>query len=248
MLFIANFSVIFPIIIVIVIFVIAVNIVIYKAIKGVIFQGDHEHDELSLDIIYKYKNKELAPNISLMERGETYFKEGKIKDFKVNNNTYTCNIKGTKSYKVKVKLNESDSKHILNKTCNCPYFKEHDICKHIYALLYNINSIDNEIILKEEIESVKRDTNRLISNFKFYLNQHKLDNKQSISRNISSLEDAFKKSIDDINKRIDKDIILDREYLYCYNILLGYHERAIKLGKEIESKPLLDNVGKNKKN
>ena len=95
--------------------------------------------------------------VQIRNRGEKYYLEDKIKYFKKNDNNYSCIVRGTKNYNVKLKI---ENNNIISSNCTCPYYSEEkQNCKHIYALLYKIKCSEN----KEKIIS---SINNQISNIK----------------------------------------------------------------------------------
>lgn len=94
----------------------------------------------------------------IIERGIEIYLSDKIIDLNQENNIYSCIIKGTKEYEVKVSF-KSNSDEVDQISCTCPFAQEGNNCKHMYALLlkikcnYNLNKIEKTI--KKELKDLK---------------------------------------------------------------------------------------------
>ena len=69
----------------------------------------------------------------ILKRGFEYYNNGYVKNVKVKNNEINAVVEGTDDYHVSIEL---DNNKIMVTNCNCPYFYDHDECKHITAVLY----------------------------------------------------------------------------------------------------------------
>ncbi|MBS4902079.1 MAG: SWIM zinc finger family protein [Coprobacillus sp.] len=73
----------------------------------------------------------------ILKRGKTYFEQNRV--FSVNqydNQTYTGIILGNEAYHTKITLDEHYD--VMSATCDCPYAKEGNHCKHEAALYFAI--------------------------------------------------------------------------------------------------------------
>ena len=141
---------------------------------------------------------EFPPQIRM--RGEKYYSENRINNFKKENNKYTCLINGTKEYNVSVTFKRNK---IIDAFCTCPYFKdENHKCKHIYALVYKVKCHNNKEKIIKEIKEQLRINNKMINNSKNY-----------ISKNISNFTFS---AIEDYSFQ-----------LYRFNLLFGNLESRI---------------------
>ena len=74
---------------------------------------------------------------TILKRGKTYFEQNRV--FSVNqydNQTYTGIILGNEAYHTKITLDEHYD--VMSATCDCPYAKEGNHCKHEAALYFAI--------------------------------------------------------------------------------------------------------------
>ena len=95
----------------------------------------------------------------IITRGEDYFFEDRIKNFKNDGNKYTCKVsgEGNNIYNVSIEF-EDNSNDIHDMTCTCPYFEKYSKgCKHIYALLYKIKSNINQEELSNQKEKIRKE-------------------------------------------------------------------------------------------
>lgn len=163
-----------------------------------------------LDIFDKsiYDNK--FP-VQIRNRGEVYYYEDKIKYFKENNNNYSCVVKGTENYNVKLSIGEDNS--VISSSCTCPYFsdKGHN-CKHIYALLYKVKCSNNKEKIISEINNQISGIKTMIKNATDYLERNKshfsysvIEEFDNYSRQYSSQTSYYEKNC---SEKVLEDILL----------------------------------------
>ena len=87
----------------------------------------------------------------VMNRGEIYYNEGKIEDYKYEDGLHICKITGTDTYDISLRF-EEDNIHIKEMSCTCPHYKQGHNCKHIFALVYSLKCVDNKKKILENIE------------------------------------------------------------------------------------------------
>ncbi len=68
---------------------------------------------------------------TILKRGLDYYNRGYVKNVKINGNTIGAIVEGTNNYHISIELNNDE---IIDTNCDCPYFYEHDECKHITAV------------------------------------------------------------------------------------------------------------------
>ena len=81
----------------------------------------------------KFWKDRFQPHI--LERGRTYFDEGRVSDLERTEDGYTATVKGTEEYEVEILL-EGDS--IEDMFCDCPYAEDGTACKHMAAVLFAV--------------------------------------------------------------------------------------------------------------
>lgn len=68
-------------------------------------------------------------------KGRAYYFKNKVSNLIYNDNKIKANVQGTSLYKVTVEYRNNNE---LNATCTCPYYKDGNYCKHIYAVYIKI--------------------------------------------------------------------------------------------------------------
>ncbi len=80
---------------------------------------------------YEIKDFDKYFRFEILRRGFDYYKNGKVLEITLENNTFYALVSGTEIYKVEVILDNNGYKL----DCNCPYAEENN-CKHMAAVLY----------------------------------------------------------------------------------------------------------------
>ena len=79
-----------------------------------------------------YLIKELAALPSTYSRGEDYFRQGRVRGFFADKNCIQAEVRGTRSYHVKIE----DYGDYFSTACNCPAANHYGgLCKHMVAVL-----------------------------------------------------------------------------------------------------------------
>lgn len=71
---------------------------------------------------------------TIQERGKQYYKQNRVFSLDGRNNNYSALILGTQPYHVELQVD--DNGNIIKASCDCPYAKEGNHCKHEAALYY----------------------------------------------------------------------------------------------------------------
>jgi len=98
-------------------------------------------DEIIFDLYHDNLNKIFSKKI--IERGEIYYKEGKVKFLEKIEDKYYAVVSGTEKYLTVIKYNEQLKEMLLYCTCPCKFY-----CKHIYALIKSIRNNDEHKFYK----------------------------------------------------------------------------------------------------
>ncbi len=89
------------------------------------------------------KNIELLYDDDLVLAGEHLWEEKKVTDVTpIQNNIYLAKVKDGRSYDIEVK---SPFAKKQKATCECGFYNQHGICKHIIAVLYAIKDIQKNV-------------------------------------------------------------------------------------------------------
>lgn len=167
------------------------------------------------------KYDELFP-VNIRHRGEEYYLSGKVHNVNYLNNTYTCQVKGSKTYDVSITFDKNDL--LKSASCTCPYFSKYNLyCKHMYALLYKEKLKDNkEKIYNRIIKTIKSCEHMLnthkdkIENYSYYqkpLNIIKTDiTSDELDDILGSALDSVNSLYEDLKKECDRIEPLETQY------------------------------------
>ncbi len=72
----------------------------------------------------------------ILARGRQYYHAGKVKDLAYEDGEWTASVKGSRTYRVAIELDEDDD--IESMTCTCPFAEDGESCKHMAAVLMAI--------------------------------------------------------------------------------------------------------------
>lgn len=71
----------------------------------------------------------------ILERGRTYFDEGRVSALEHTEDGYTATVEGTEEYEVEILLDEDSIEDMI---CDCPYAENGNACKHMAAVLFAV--------------------------------------------------------------------------------------------------------------
>ena len=77
----------------------------------------------------------------ILERGWNYYEEGRVASLKQTPTGYTAVVEGIDDYDVEIELRDEQ---IYDMTCTCPYAADGNYCKHMAAVLYEIEEGEAE--------------------------------------------------------------------------------------------------------
>lgn len=124
---------------------------------------DHLNEKKSKEIMYDEQElpETLEDDFSyqIIERGEDYYDESKVREVYKNRNKYIANVlgSGTQSYNVEITVYDEETAEYQ---CTCPCTFN---CKHEYAVLIAISNLEyKEVELKEPIKEKKIDIKNII--------------------------------------------------------------------------------------
>ena len=83
--------------------------------------------------MYEWENY-FEPHI--LERGWRYARSGAVHHIIRKNDVIEAVVEGTEYYKVKINY---DGRFVLDAYCSCPYAADGNYCKHMAAVLYEID-------------------------------------------------------------------------------------------------------------
>lgn len=165
--------------------------------------------------------------VQIRSRGEVYYYEDKIKYFKENNNNYSCVVKGTENYNVKLSIGENNS--VISSSCTCPYFsdKGHN-CKHIYALLYKVKCSNNKEKIISEINNQISGIKTMIKNATDYLERNKSHFSYSVIEEFNNYSRQYSSQTSYYEKNCSEKVLED--------ILLQHLDSLLSISLELKQK------------
>lgn len=85
---------------------------------------------------------------SIYQRGVSYFRQGRVVDLQQDlyEGTWHATVSGTQDYNVVINF----MSHDIDATCNCPAFDNHWACKHIVAVLLEIEKLEKIDLFKSD--------------------------------------------------------------------------------------------------
>lgn len=82
----------------------------------------------------------------ILKRGLEYYNYSCVKNVRIKDNSIGAIVEGTNNYHVGIEI-KGDK--VASANCDCPYYYDHDECKHIVAVLYYLTN--------EKIDNTKND-------------------------------------------------------------------------------------------
>ncbi len=80
------------------------------------------------------------------QRGETYYRDGRVSDLRINGNSIIAEVEGTELYRVNLK----HTVRVFEGSCDCPASENFDFCKHCVATsLKYLEQCQSKEVLKE---------------------------------------------------------------------------------------------------
>ena len=76
---------------------------------------------------------------TILERGNSYYRRGKVRDLSYENDVYRARVFGSSIYKVEIKIKNDQ---LVYMECNCPHAKSGYYCKHMAAVMYAVDAED----------------------------------------------------------------------------------------------------------
>lgn len=181
----------------------------------------------------------------IKSRGEKYFIDNKILNYKIENNKCTAIITGTENYDVSIEFYKN--KKIKKVLCNCPYYqKDEKYCKHLYALLLqycNSTKLDG-YVNKETYKEIKKKEKRVNDN---YYNRMLAicDSMKEIIKNTEEFYDSCEIDNDDITSMYEEIMnYKDKIDTYGNTKIIDLNEELIETAKDdlYELENLYDNL------
>lgn len=90
-------------------------------------------------------------NPVILERGAEYYREGYVSAFNLVENGIEAEVEGNKNYKLSILL---DGEDIIHMNCNCPFAESGNNCKHMAAVLFQMEETlsGEEVVIEKVLE------------------------------------------------------------------------------------------------
>ena len=75
----------------------------------------------------------------ILARGEMYYYDGAVLELHKTEHGYQAIVEGTEDYEVEIEIEEGE---VCEMYCSCPYAEDGSHCKHMAAVLYEIEEQD----------------------------------------------------------------------------------------------------------
>lgn len=99
----------------------------------------------------------------ILERGLNYYEEGCVTLLEQTSTGYTAVVEGTDDYDVEIEIRAD---RVYDMTCTCPYAAEGNYCKHMAAVLYEIEEGGPDTKMPEnyfqKVQDQKKNCKRLL--------------------------------------------------------------------------------------
>lgn len=97
----------------------------------------------------------------ILARGEMYFYDGAVQELHKTEHGYQAIVEGTEDYEVEIEIEEGE---VCEMYCSCPYAEDGSHCKHMAAVLYEIEEQDESGPQTEEacLEQQEKELEELI--------------------------------------------------------------------------------------
>lgn len=100
----------------------------------------------------------------ILERGLNYYEEGYVTSLEKTLAGYTAVVEGTDDYDVEIEIRDDQ---VYDMTCTCPYAADGNYCKHMAAVLYEIEEGEPDTKIPtnyfEKMQSQKRELQKIIA-------------------------------------------------------------------------------------
>lgn len=83
----------------------------------------------------------------ILERGKIYYYEGAVTQLEKTDDGYSAIVEGSEDYEVEI---ATDGQRVMDMFCSCPYAAEGNYCKHMAAVLYQIEGEDENDVSRAE--------------------------------------------------------------------------------------------------
>ncbi|MEE0873573.1 MAG: SWIM zinc finger family protein, partial [Ruminococcus sp.] len=139
---------------------------------------------------------------TILDRGYGYYLEGAVEDISREDDVISATVSGTDLYEVEIFL---DHDEVYDMDCDCPYAEDGNYCKHMAAVLYELEDTDTteKSPVKESIADIINAADE--ATLRSFLVDI-LENDEKLKQRFLLLTDKPKASLEHYKKLIDSTI------------------------------------------
>ena len=136
---------------------------------------------------------------TILDRGYGYYLEGAVEDIDKEDDVISATVSGTGLYEVEIYL---DNNEVHDMECDCPYAEDGNYCKHMAAVLYELEHTDNaeKPSVKESIGDIVNAANE--ATVRSFLTDV-LENDEKLKQRFILLTSKQRSSLEHYKKLID---------------------------------------------
>ena len=160
----------------------------------------------------------------ILSRGWDYYENGAVSSLKKTETGYKATVEGSYDYEVEVEIYDNE---VVDMFCDCPYAEDGNYCKHMAAVLYEIEEKSAQMTSEVRENPAETEINEYRTKFRHFSAIRELEVKEYLDR----------KEYDKAIEVLEESKKLDKEYAglvskYSEQLIQVYH----KTGQQEEYK------------
>ena len=160
----------------------------------------------------------------ILSRGWDYYENGAVSSLKKTETGYKATVEGSYDYEVEVEIYDNE---VVDMFCDCPYAEDGNYCKHMAAVLYEIEEKSAQMTSEVRENPAENEINEYRTKFRHFSAIRELEVKEYLDR----------KEYDKAIEVLEESKKLDKEYAglvskYSEQLIQVYH----KTGQQEEYK------------
>ncbi len=122
--------------------------------ENAIVSGDEICRELNSRNCFDFELVPKERDIPVFKRALEYQTEGRVIGIaRIATDTYAALVRGEKMYRVTMRI---DTRHGIHSSCECPYYSDHRICKHVLAVSVEMRAYSDYVFsLPVDVEAAE---------------------------------------------------------------------------------------------
>ena len=160
----------------------------------------------------------------ILSRGWDYYENGAVSSLEKTETGYKATVEGSYDYEVEVEIYDNE---VVDMFCDCPYAEDGNYCKHMAAVLYEIEEKSAQMTSEVRENPAENEINEYRTKFRHFSAIRELEVKEYLDR----------KEYDKAIEVLEESKKLDKEYAglvskYSEQLIQVYH----KTGQQEEYK------------